>query len=120
MPSSPRFAPSWMSFAQRGDIVVLRGRKAAVGHEQRGQRYGVVIQSDAATWLSTVLVAPTSASAQATSFRPRITIRGRKTRVLVEQMSAVDREQIGSTAGRLGLSELRDIEDALRDVLGLF
>jgi len=109
-----------MTLVQRGDIVALRGRKAAAGHEQRGQRYGVVLQSDAAKWLSTVLVAPTSVSAQATSFRPQITIRGRKTRVLVEQMSAVDREQIGNTAGRLRLPELRDIEDALRDVLGLF
>jgi mRNA interferase MazF len=104
----------------RGDIVALRQPKEAAGHEQRGPRYGVVLQSDDLEGLSTLLVAPTSTSAQPTIFRPELTVRGRKTRVMVDQLAAVDRGRIGRTAGRLSADELREVEAALRDVLGHF
>jgi mRNA interferase MazF len=48
---------------------------------------------------SVVLVAPTSLSAKAASFRPEIELLGETTRVLVEQIGAID-------AGRLGASRL--------------
>ena len=70
---------------QRGDVVVLRLPKG-VGHEQHGRRYGVVVQADALLPRSVVLVAPTSQSAKAASFRPEIDVAGQRTRVLVEQM----------------------------------
>jgi mRNA interferase MazF len=104
----------------RGDIVALRQPKGATGHEQRGQRYGVVLQSDDLEWLSTLLIAPTSTAAQPTIFRPELTVRGRKTRVMVDQLAAVDRGRIGRTAGRLSADALREVEAALRDVLGQF
>jgi mRNA-degrading endonuclease toxin of MazEF toxin-antitoxin module len=43
----------------RGDLYRLRPAKDAAGHEQRGPRYAVAIQSDAIL-LSTLIVAPTS------------------------------------------------------------
>ena len=48
-----------------------RAPRANRGHEQRGTRFAVVVQSDSLP-LSTLLVAPTSTSARAASFRPRI------------------------------------------------
>lgn len=104
----------------RGDIYRLRASRAAEGHEQRGPRYGVAIQSDHLL-LSTVLVAPTSTSALPTNFRPRITINGTTTHVLVEQTAAVNAEtRLGEFAGRLSPSELDDLDRALTLVLGLY
>jgi mRNA interferase MazF len=104
----------------RGDIYRLRTSRAAEGHEQRGPRYGVVVQSDHLL-LSTVLVAPTSTSALPTDFRPRITMGGTTTYVLVEQAAAVNAEtRLGEFAGRLSPSELADLDRALALVLGLY
>ncbi len=65
-------------------------------------------------------MAPTSTSAQPAEFRPVITVRGRTTRVLLDQIKAVDRTRVGRSSGHLAASELRQVEDALRLLLGLF
>jgi mRNA interferase MazF len=102
----------------RGEVFRLRAPRDARGHEQRHRRYAVVVQSDDLP-LSTLLVAPTSASARAASFRPEIEIAGSRTRVLVEQTAAVDPSRLGDSVGRLDLDELRRVEAALRLVLEL-
>ncbi len=104
---------------RRGDVVRLRPPRAARGHEQQGARYGVVVQADALLALSTVIVAPTSTGAQPASFRPEITVRGGHTRVLVEQVGAVDASRLGSPVGSLTRAELEEVDDALSVVLGL-
>lgn len=103
---------------QRGDIFALRLPKG-VGHEQRGRRFGVVVQSDAFLPRSVVLVAPTSTSAKPASFRPEIEIDGTPTRVLVEQVGAVDVQRLGHLAGHLSPEELWGVDAALLTVLGL-
>ena len=102
----------------RGDIHRLRAPKAARGHEQRGERYAVILQSDDLI-LSTVLAAPTSRSSSARLFRPTITIGEESTQVLVEQASAVTPERLGEFVGRLNVDELAAIDEALRLVLEL-
>lgn len=102
----------------RGDVFTVPHHRAARGHEQRGPRLGVVVQADHLP-LSTVLVAPTSTSARPTSFRPEIDIQGRTTRVLVEQLRALDAARLGTWMGRLNHGELDAVEDALDLVLGL-
>ncbi|RZS31329.1 mRNA interferase MazF [Herbihabitans rhizosphaerae] len=102
----------------RGDVYRLRAPRNARGHEQSGQRYAVVIQSDLLP-LSTWLVAPTSTSARPASFRPEIEIDGKVTLVLVEQTTAVDPQRLGDQVGRLALDELAAMDDALRTVLDL-
>lgn len=77
------------------------------------------MQADDLLNLSTVLIAPTSTSARPATFRPTIELRGRKTRVLVEQASVMDPERLGTAAGRLDAQEMRALDDALRLVLGL-
>ena len=103
----------------RGDVYRLRAPRGARGHEQQGRRYAVVVQSDDFDVLSTWLVAPTSTSAQAATFRPAIEIDGTSTLVLVEQTSAVDPIRLGERVGHLAFSELRAVDAALRLVLGL-
>lgn len=102
----------------RGDVYRVRlgtGR----GHEQRGPRYAVIVDADALLGLSTALVAPTSRSAAAATFRPEVLVAGEPTRVLVEQLRAVDLERLDTHVGRLATAEQRAVDDALELVLGL-
>jgi len=103
---------------RRGDIFVLRLPKG-LGHEQQGRRLGVVVQSDALLPRSVVLVAPTSTSARPASFRPEIEVDGTTTRVLVEQVGAVDAGRLGDFSGRLEPAEQWAVDAALLAVLGL-
>ena len=102
----------------RGDIHRLGAPRANRGHEQRGTRFAVVVQSDSLP-LSTLLVAPTSTSARAASFRPEILLDGITTRVLAEQTAAVDPTRLGDQVGHLSFDELRQVDAALRIVLKL-
>ncbi|MCL2788454.1 MAG: type II toxin-antitoxin system PemK/MazF family toxin [Micrococcales bacterium] len=103
----------------RGDIYRLRD-KDTEGHEQRGPRYGVEVQSDRIR-LSTLLVAPTSTSVRPSDLRPRIIMNGTTTYVLVEQTRAVNPEtRLGDFAGHLDHDELAAVDQALRLVLGLY
>lgn len=103
----------------RGEIFRLPAPRGARGHEQLGARYAVIVQADEFLGLSTTLVAPTSSSARAASFRPAIAIEGQETRVIVEQTTVVDPQRLGLSAGRLDASELRAVDDALALLLGL-
>ena len=102
----------------RGEVVRLRAPRRGRGHEQSGSRYAVVVQSDQLP-LSTRLVAPTSTSARAASFRPEVEIGGHLTRVLAEQTAAVDPGRLGNSVGYLSLEEMRRVDAALRIVLDL-
>ena len=102
----------------RGDLYRLEAAKDAVGHEQREPRYAVAVQSDMIR-LSTLIVAPTSTSAQPAVFRPTIEMDGTSTRILVDQMRAVDETRLGDFAGRLEPDELDELAKAVRLVLGV-
>ena len=102
----------------RGDIFTLRLPKG-MGHEQQGRRFGVVVQSNAFLPRSVVFVAPTSTSAKPASFRPEIDIGGTSTRVLVEQVGAVDVNRLSDLAGHLTPEEQWGVDAALLAVLGL-
>jgi mRNA interferase MazF len=103
----------------RGEVFRVTAPRGVRGHEQRGSRYAVVVQADEFLHLSTVLVSPTSKSAQPATFRPTIGLDDGPTRVLVEQTVAVDPQRLGESVGRLDASELRAVDEALALVLGL-
>lgn len=103
---------------QRGDVHRFKVPKG-IGHEQQGERYGVVVQSDVMLPRSVVVVAPTSRSAKPASFRPEVEVDGEPTRVLVEQLGAVDVQRLGRRVGRLTAEEMWSVDDALVVVLGL-
>ena len=102
----------------RGDVYRIRlptGR----GHEQRGRRHVVIVQADALLGLSTAVVAPTSRNAAPATFRPEIVVAGENTRVLVEQLRAVDIGRLDEQVAHLTSMEVRALDEALELVLGL-
>jgi mRNA interferase MazF len=102
----------------RGDVYRLQVPRR-LGHEQQGDRYGVVVQADALLPRSVVLVAPTSRSARPASFRPDVEVAGTATRVLVEQVGAVGATRLGDLAGHLTPEEMWGVDEALATVLDL-
>lgn len=102
----------------RGDIYRVRLPSRGV-HEQHGSRYAVLVQADELLGLSTVLVAPTSRSVREASFRPEVDIAGQRTRVMVEQLRALDVRRLDDFEGRLSASEMQEVDEALSLVLAL-
>jgi mRNA interferase MazF len=66
-----------------------------------------------------VIVAPTSRSAISASFRPEVRVGGETTRVLVEQVGAVDARRLGDLTDHLSPEELWGLDEALVTILGL-
>lgn len=102
----------------RGDVYRIKMPKGT-GQKQAGERYAVIVQADEFLPRSAVIVAPTSRRARPASFRPEITVRGETTRVLVEQVGAVDVSRLGRRTGSLGVRESWAVDEALATVLGL-
>jgi mRNA interferase MazF len=102
----------------RGDVYEFRPPRGA-GHEQHGRRYGVIVQANEFLPRSVVLVAPTSTSARPASFRPEIDLLGEATRVLVEQVGAVDSGRLGELVGHVSAEQQWGIDEALLTVFGL-
>ena len=102
----------------RGEIYRIR-LPATRGREQAGMRYAVILQANELLGLSTAIVAPTSRNALAATFRPEIELDGQSTRVLVEQLRAVDLRRLGELKGRVSALEQGAIDDALTVVLDL-
>jgi mRNA interferase MazF len=102
----------------RGDVYRFRLPRG-VGHEQHGDRFGVVVQANEFLPRSVILVAPTSLSARPASFRPEIDVASERTRVLVEHVGAVDAQRLGDLVGHVTPEEMWGIDEALATVLGL-
>lgn len=102
----------------RGDIFRLNSDRRAVGHEQQGPRFGVTVQADHFS-VSTVIVAPTSTSAQPSLLRPEIELLGQTTRVMIDQMAAIDWTRLAEVVGRVTSDELAEIERAILAILAL-
>ena len=102
----------------RGDVYRVR-LPSRRGREQHGPRYAVLVQADELLGLSTVLVAPTSRSVASATFRPEVEVAGAQTRVMAEQLRALDIERLDDFAGRLSAKELSAVDEALALVLAL-
>lgn len=102
----------------RGDVFRFKAPKG-VGREQRGDRYAVVVQANELLPRSVVVVAPTSRSVLPLTYRPEIAVAGAATRVLVEQLTAVDVSRLGKLVGHISRDEMADVDEALSTVLGL-
>lgn len=108
-----------MSSIFRGDVCAFRPSRGSKGHEQRGLRFAVVLQSNEFEWLNTVVAAPTSTVAQPAIFRPELKLKGKRTRILLDQVMAADRSRLGAKVGHLAPHEMAQVELALGRLLGL-
>ncbi|RAN76638.1 growth inhibitor PemK [Bacillus sp. SRB_336] len=100
----------------RGEVYRLPAR--GQGHEQKGRRYGVVLQPHWLT-LSTWILAFTSTSARETSFRPPVRIADRQTLVMCDQLATVDLARLTEPVGLLTIDEMQRVDEALALVLDL-
>ena len=107
-----------MAGLKRGDIHAARFGRAR-GAVRAGDRPAVVLQAHGMAHWSTVLVAPLSSSAQGSSFRPPVDVRGRETLVLADQIQPLDSARLGKRIGTLSADEMIEVEQAVRKVLGL-
>ncbi|MGW6865910.1 type II toxin-antitoxin system PemK/MazF family toxin [Streptomyces sp. NPDC054901] len=103
----------------RGSVYPIDLGDAKRGHEQRGKRYGIVLSQNPDNW-STVVVIPTSTSAQEAVFRPRLIIAGTETRALTDQIRTIDtRFVIGEPIDHLAKDDMNQVEFALARLLQL-
>jgi len=114
-PKYARYNKKWLR-SVKGEVYHLTAKGS--GHEQKGQRYAVVLQPDWLT-LSTWIVAFTSTRARPASFRPEVTIADRETRVMCDQLTTVDLSRLSEPAGFLTIDEMRLVDEALALVLDL-
>ncbi len=83
-----------------------------------GRRFAIVLQPE---WLNlnTWVVAFTSTSARETSFRPAVSVAGRETLVMCDQLDTVDLNRLADRVGFLSLGEMQRVDEALTLVLDL-
>lgn len=105
----------------RGDVFRLRPPSHARGHEQRGDRFAVVVQASRLEHLSTWHVVPTSTRARAAVYRPEVGVPGAgPSLALCDAMSSVDPQgRPGQRVGRLSPEEMVSIDRALLGLLDL-
>ena len=78
---------------RRGDVFNINFGSRR-GHEQEGLRPAIVVQSDLYCELSTLWVIPTSTRAKPDiDFHVPVTILGRRTYALIEQLTTVDKQR---------------------------
>ncbi|WP_239341514.1 type II toxin-antitoxin system PemK/MazF family toxin [Frankia sp. CiP3] len=103
----------------RGAVYPVDLGDAKRGHEQRGRRLGLVLSMEQNTW-STVTIVPTSTGAQASTFRPEVIIAGRPTRILIDQIRAIDSAYVtGELVDYLPRDDMAQVEHTLSRYLGL-
>lgn len=98
----------------------LRHSRDVRGHEQAGDRYGVVVLASRFTHLSRWLVVPTSTSARPAIYRPSIEVAGQLTLALCDGLNAVDPAQrLGEQVDYLPLSSMQEVDWSLALLLDL-
>ena len=102
----------------RGDVHEVNLRRAG-GRVQHGSRCAVVVQANDLMALSTVVICPTSRSAQDASFHPEVELKGERTKVLCEMVRPFDIRKLGDHICHLSLDEIAAVDDALGLVLEL-
>jgi mRNA interferase MazF len=104
----------------RGEVYRLRRPRDPQGHEQRHERYAVVVQATRLLHLSTWVVIPTSTSARPYVFRPQITLPSGPTLALCDAIVSIDPEKrLGEYVSGLAVAEMQEIDQAMRFFLDL-
>jgi mRNA interferase MazF len=119
--TSPKYDESKRTWSPcvRGDLYPVKGIKDRGGHEQRGPRFAVALQSDDLL-LSTVIVALTSTSCAPSMNRPEVDLAdGRTTRIMVDQITAIDWSRLGDPIAHLSYDDMQAVDVAIGNVLSI-
>ena len=106
---------------KRGEVYWVR-LDPSDGKEIKKTRPCLVISSDIANRSELIVIAPITSNVE--KIYPRIevkvTIKNRPGKVVVRQMRAIDRtERLGDKIGEISQEELKLVDEALRNILGI-
>jgi mRNA interferase MazF len=92
-----------------------------IGSETRKTRPGLVISNNIQNHTSKrVIIAPlTSVINRIYPFEVRISIKGKESKVMLDQIRTIDRQRLGERLGKLNSQEMENIDKVLKFVLAL-
>jgi mRNA interferase MazF len=93
----------------------------SIGGEIRKRRPAIIVSNDASNkYLNRVQVVPLSSQTEKIfPSEAKVTLRGRLSKAMADQVATVSKARLISCAGRISRSDLRLVEKALRVQLGL-
>ena len=115
------------NFISRGDLVYVDFGpiKDAIGSEQSGERYAIVLQNDVGNFYSKTVIVAACTTKNKTKLPTHVNL-GRlfkfsefDTTVLLEQIRTIDKERIKHNYGKLPLNKMNKIDEALKVSLSL-
>ena len=105
---------------KRGEVWWVRF-DASVGGEIKKTRPAIIMSNDAANKnLNRVQVIPITSSVERVyPSEALVTVRGKKSKAIADQLTTVSKQRLINLAGRISKGDLRAVEQAIRIQLGL-
>ena len=108
------------NFPKRGEVfwVCL---DPTIGSEIKKTRPGLILSNNTGNKISNrVIIAPiTSSTSKIFPFEALLIIKGKESKVVVDQIRAVDKQRLGNKISTVSSREMQQIEKALKLVLSL-
>lgn len=98
-----------MGLVKRGEVYWVN-LDPTVGTEIKKIRPGLVVSpDDMNAALPRVIIAPITSKGQALGCRPEVKFGGKKARILLDQIRAINKQRLGSKMGSIDLAKWHDV-----------